>query len=162
MPTARSIDRKLSRQSDQRRILLKTLATQLIEHGELTTTRPKAKALKPYVERLVSAAVKGGLARRRAVIAQVDTIESVNRLFDVIAPQMKRTSGYLTHLAAPERAGDWAAMRTLKFVDPIEDIERQAKAPRLKPRAVKSVKSKSSPAKSRRSAVKTAAKKVAK
>lgn len=118
MATARSIDRKLSRQTDQRRLLVRILAVQLIEHGKITTTRPRAKVLKPYVEKLTASALKGGLARRRRAISQLD-VYSANRLFDLIAPQMKRTSGFLSSSRAPERSGDLTPMVTLKFVDEI-------------------------------------------
>lgn len=138
MATLRSIDRKLSRQRDQRRVLIKTLATQLVEHHRVTTSAPKAKALKPYVERLVSQAVKGGLARRRLVRAKLDTAQAANHLFDLIAPQMKRTSGFLTHQKSPARQGDLTPMTTLNFVDSIADElpkAAAAKAKATKPRS---------------------------
>lgn len=127
MPTARSLDRKLSRKTDQRRILVSTLAVQLIEYGQITTTAPRAKALKPFMEKLVSSAVKGGLARRRKAIGQLD-VYTANRLFDLIAPQMKRSSGFLTTSRAPERSGDLAPMVTVKFVDEIsEELPKSSK-----------------------------------
>lgn len=138
MSTARSIDRKLSRKTDQRRVLIRTLASQLIEHGQITTSAPKSKVLKPYVEKLTSSAVKGGLARRRRAISQLDTVYSANRLFDLIAPQMKRTSGFLTTSRAPERSGDLTPMVTLKFVDEIsEDYKPAAKPKKAKPSTTK-------------------------
>ena len=121
MPAQRTVDRKLSRKSDQRQILIRTLVTQLIENGQLTTTAPKAKAVKHYAEKLISSAVKGGLARRRKAIAKLDTVYAVNRLFDLIAPQMKRTSGFLTSSPAVERQGDNSPMVALKFVDEVSD-----------------------------------------
>ena len=76
--------RKLGRERDQRRALIKTLASQLIDHHSIRTTLPKAKDLRPYVEKLVTKARKGDLASRRLVIAKVSTKESAHHLFDRI------------------------------------------------------------------------------
>ena len=143
MPTTRSIDRKLSRKTDQRRILVRTLATQLIEHGRITTSAPRAKVLKPYVEKLTSSAVKGGLARRRKAIGKLD-VYTANRLFDLIAPQMKRTSGFLTTSNAPVKSGDSTPMVTVKFVDEVSDeLPKANKASKKedKPKVKKAAKS---------------------
>lgn len=156
MATARSIDRKLSRQTDQRRLLVRTLAVQLIEHGKITTTEPRAKVLKPYVEKLTASAIKGGLARRRRAIGQLD-VYSANRLFDLIAPQMKRASGFLSSSRAPQRSGDLTPMVTLKFVDEIAS-ELPAKKQPVKAAIKKKPAAKKAPAGKPKPATKTAAK----
>lgn len=129
MAVARTIDRKLSRQRDQRRILIRTLATQLVETHAITTTAPRSKALKPYVEKLISKAVKGGLAQRRLVRSKLDTTSATNHLFDLIAPQMKRTSGFLTTSRAGSRKGDGTSLITLSFVDAIAEELPKTKTP---------------------------------
>lgn len=127
MPRFRLVDRKLSRTADARRILIKTLATQLIEHGRITTTRPRAKAVLPYVERLLSTAKRGDLSARRSVISKLDTVAAAHRTVDVIAPQLKRTSGYVRLLAASPRFGDDAPMASLELVDEIKDVAAKPK-----------------------------------
>lgn len=122
MPRLRSIERKLSRQADARGLLLRTLATQLIMHGVITTSRPKAKALLPYVERVISRAKRGDLTARRYARQHLDTTEAAHRLVDVIAPQLKRDSGFVRLKAAPARVGDGSPQATLSFVDEIKDI----------------------------------------
>lgn len=143
MPRLRLIDRKLSRQADPRRILVRNLATQLVEHGRITTTRPKAKALLPYAERLVSTAKKGDLSARRYAAANLDTVAAAHRLLDVIAPQMKRTSGYIRLTAVPNRRGDDAPQAMLEFVDEIKELPRsEVKSTPAKKTPVKAKKTK--------------------
>src|SRR5690606_32970973 len=90
------VGRKFGRERDQRRALLKGLATSLVEHGKIETTLPKAKELVRYIEKLITKAKKGDLANRRRVIAGLSTEAAPNRLVDVIAPQMSvRTSGHV-------------------------------------------------------------------
>lgn len=143
MPRARTIDRTLSRSADARRLLIKTLATQLIEHGRITTTRPRAKAVLPYTERLFSIAKVGGLQARRQIITQLDTVAAAHRLVDVVSPQLKRTSGFIRLSAAPNRVGDDAPMAKLELVDDIKDklvkpiTKPAAKPPKTSPKAAK-------------------------
>src|SRR6218665_2711837 len=88
--------RKFGRERDQRRALLKGLATSLVEHGKIETTLPKAKELVRYIEKLITKAKRGDLANRRAVIAGLNTQATASRLLDVIAPQLTgRTSGHV-------------------------------------------------------------------
>lgn len=111
--------RKFGRERDQRNALMRGLAISLIEHGAIVTTLPKAKELRPIVEKMVTKAKKGGLANRRALIASLN-IESANRLADIIAPSMKRDSGYLRIEKLGEyRVGDNAEMARIEFVDEI-------------------------------------------
>lgn len=128
--------RKFGRERDQRRALLKGLATSLVEHGKIETTLPKAKELVRYIEKLVTKAKKGDLANRRAVIAGLSTQAAAFRLVDVIAPQLTgRTSGHVRVERTRLRVGDGAQMATIAFVDEISDTPKPAvaKKPAAKP-----------------------------
>ena len=130
--------RKFGRERDQRRALLKGLATSLVEHGKIETTLPKAKELVRYIEKLVTKAKKGDLANRRAVIAGLSTQAAAFRLVDVIAPQLSgRTSGHVHVERTRLRVGDGAQMATIAFVDEISDTPKPAvaKKPAAKPAA---------------------------
>lgn len=110
--------RKFGRETDQRRALLKGLATSLVEHGKIETTLPKAKELVRYIEKVITKAKKGDLASRRQVIAKLSTLEAANRLVDEIAPQLTaRTSGHVRVTRTRLRVGDGAQMATIEFVD---------------------------------------------
>jgi large subunit ribosomal protein L17 len=114
--------RKFGRERDQRRALLKGLATSLVEHGKIETTLPKAKELVRYIEKLVTKAKKGDLANRRAVIAGLSTQAAAFRLVDHIAPQLTgRTSGHVRVERTRLRVGDGAQMATIAFVDEIKE-----------------------------------------
>ena len=130
--------RKFGRERDQRRALLKGLATSLVEHGKIETTLPKAKELVRYIEKLVTKAKKGDLANRRAVIAGLSTQAAAFRLVDVIAPQLTgRTSGHVRVERTRLRVGDGAQMATIAFVDELSDTPKPAvaKKPAAKPAA---------------------------
>ena len=114
--------RKFGRERDQRRALLKGLATSLVEHGKIETTFPKAKELVRYIEKLITKAKKGDLANRRRVIAGLSTQAAAFRLVDVIAPQLTgRTSGHVRVERTRLRIGDGAQMATIAFVDEIKE-----------------------------------------
>lgn len=122
--------RKFGRERDQRRALLKGLATSLVEHGKIETTLPKAKELVRYIEKLITKAKKGDLANRRAVIAGLSTQAAAFRLVDVIAPQLTgRTSGHVRVERTRLRVGDGAQMATIAFVDEISDTPKPAAKP---------------------------------
>ena len=117
--------RKFGRERDQRRALLKGLATSLVEHGKIETTLPKAKELVRYIEKLITKAKKGDLANRRAVIAGLSTQAAAFRLVDVIAPQLTgRTSGHVRVQRTRLRLGDGAQMATIAFVDEISETAK--------------------------------------
>jgi large subunit ribosomal protein L17 len=119
--------RKFSRERDQRRALIKGLATSLVEHNKIETTLPKAKELVRYIEKLVTKAKKGDLANRRAVIAGLSTQAAAFRLVDVIAPQLTgRTSGHVRVERTRLRVGDGAQMATIAFVDEIKEVAKTA------------------------------------
>jgi large subunit ribosomal protein L17 len=94
------------------------LAVSLLEHEQIVTTLPKAKDLRPIVEKLVTLGKRGDLHARRQVIAQIGNEGVVKRLFDTIAPRYaNRNGGYLRIMKAGFRHGDNAAMAVIEFVD---------------------------------------------
>lgn len=120
--------RKFGRERDQRRALMKGLATSLVEHGKIETTLPKAKELVRYIEKLITKAKKGDLHNRRQVIAKLSTQAAAFRLVDEIAPQLKnRTSGHVRVQRTRLRVGDGAQMATIEFVDAIKPVAKEAK-----------------------------------
>ena len=128
--------RKFGRERDQRRALLKGLATSLVEHGKIETTFPKAKELVRYIEKLITKAKKGDLANRRRVIAGLSTQAMAFRLVDVIAPQLTaRNSGHVRVERTRLRVGDGAQMATIAFVDEISDTVPAAPAVEAAPAA---------------------------
>lgn len=129
------IGRKFGRKRDERRALLKGLATSLVMHGKIETTLPKAKESVRYIEKLITKAKKGGLHNRRQVIAGLSTQEAAFRLFDLIAPQLTgRTSGHVAVKRTSLRVGDGTQMATIGFVDeiketPVAPVTEDVKAP---------------------------------
>lgn len=122
--------RKFGRERDQRRALLKGLATSLVEHKKIETTFPKAKELVRYIEKLITKAKKGDLANRRRVIAGLSTQAAAFRLVDLIAPQLSgRTSGHVRVERTRLRTGDGAQMATIAFVDEISETPVAPVAP---------------------------------
>ncbi len=125
--------RKFGRERDQRKALIKGLATSLVEYGAIETTLEKAKELRPYAERLITKAKAGDLHNRRQVIAGLSTLDAAYRLVDVIAPQLdSRDSGYLRIKRTKMRVGDNAQLAKISFVDEIKDsvAEPVEKAPK--------------------------------
>ena len=110
--------RKFNRRSDHRRSMLANLAASLIKHEQITTTLPKAKDLRPVVEKLVTLGKRGDLHARRQAIAQIRDVAMVKKLFDVLGPRYKdRKGGYTRILKAGFRHGDNAAVGVIEFVD---------------------------------------------
>lgn len=110
--------RKLGRERDQRRALLKGLADSLIVHGSIETTISKAKELVPYTEKLITKAKKGDLHNRRMIVAKLQTVESAHKLVDDIAPKLSvRDSGHLRISKTRARRGDNAQLAKVSFVD---------------------------------------------
>jgi large subunit ribosomal protein L17 len=109
---------KFHRERDQREALIKALAEALIIHESIETTLPKAKAVVPYVERLITKAKKGDLHNRRQVLAALQTVSSAHKLVDEIAPKLgARNSGYFRIKRTIMRRGDNAEMARITFVD---------------------------------------------
>lgn len=123
------VGRKFGRERDQRRALLKGLATELVNHGKIETTLPKAKELVRYIEKLITKAKKGDLANRRMVIAGLSTQAAANKLVDEIAPQLTaRNSGHVRVERTRLRTGDGAQMATIEFVDELKAAQVKAEA----------------------------------
>jgi large subunit ribosomal protein L17 len=124
--------RKLHRQRDQRRALIKGLADSLIMSESIETTLPKAKEVLPYVEKLITKAKKNDLHNRRQVISSLNTPSSAHKLVDEIAPKLKkRTSGYLKIEKTGTRRGDNAPLAKVSFVD---DLKETASSPAETPK----------------------------
>jgi large subunit ribosomal protein L17 len=119
--------RKFGRETDQRRALLRGLECSLIKYQSITVTLARAKEIRREVEKCVTIAKKGGLANRRLLVARFDDIEVADLLMDVIAPQIKRNSGYLRIERAGFRKGDNSEMATISFVDDINLDKKESK-----------------------------------
>ena len=118
--------RKLNRTAEHRKAMFANMCAALIKHEQIVTTLPKAKELRPIVEKLVTLAKKGGLAARRQAISEMRDIRMVKKLFDVIGPRYKdRKGGYTRVLKAGFRYGDSAAQAVIEFVD--RDVEAKGK-----------------------------------
>lgn len=112
------VGRKFGRERDQRKALLKGLATSLVEHGKIETTYPKAKELVRYIEKVITKAKKGTLQGRRQVIAALSTQSAAMKLVDEIVPQiLGRNSGHVRVERTKVRVGDGTQMATIAFVD---------------------------------------------
>jgi len=110
--------RKLNRPSAHRMAMFANLAASLVKHEQIVTTLPKAKDLRPIVEKLVTLAKKGDLSARRRAISELRDETQVKKLFDVLAPRYKdRAGGYTRVLKAGFRYGDSAPMAVIEFVD---------------------------------------------
>ena len=110
--------RRFDRSISHRKSMFANLAVSLIEHEQIVTTLPKAKDLRPIVEKLVTLGKRGDLHARRQVIAQIGNEGVVKRLFDTLAPRYAtRNGGYLRIMKAGFRPGDNAAMAVIEFVD---------------------------------------------
>lgn len=121
--------RKFGRERDQRRALLKGLATSLVEHGKIETTLPKAKELVRYIEKVITKAKKGDLHNRRMVIAALSTQKAAFKLVDEIAPQLTgRTSGHVRVERTRVRIGDGAQLATIGFVDDLKSVPKEENA----------------------------------
>ncbi len=116
--------RKFGRETDQRLALKRGLMRALIENQSITTTLARAKEIRRETEKLVTIAKKGGLANRRLLIARLNDMQAADLLMDVIAPQVKRDSGYLRIERAGYRRGDNSEMATISFVDSIDTTKK--------------------------------------
>ena len=110
--------RKLSRTSSHRKALFNNLAAALVKHEQIKTTLPKAKDLRPIVEKLVTLGKKGGLAARRQILASLKDDKLADKLLTTLADRYKsRAGGYTRVLKAGFRYGDMASMAIIEFVD---------------------------------------------
>ena len=114
----------LNRPTGHRRALLANLATALITHGRIETTEPKARAVRPYVEKLITLAKKGDLHSRRQALAKLRHRPVVDRLFDGVAKaSAERAGGYTRIVKTGFRNGDAAPMAVIELVDKVEAVE---------------------------------------
>ncbi len=110
-------NRKFGRETDQRRALMRSLAYSLIKHGHITTTEAKAKELRPYMEKLVTASRVDSREAIRLVQAKLPMKSAVNTLFKTISPKYKdRKGGYTRIVKLPQRLSDGARMAMIAFV----------------------------------------------
>jgi large subunit ribosomal protein L17 len=126
--------RRLNRTSAHRKAMFANMACALIKHEQITTTLPKAKELRPVVERLVTRARngKGSLHARRLALSEIKDTKMVAKLFDVLGPRYAdRPGGYVRVLKAGMRYGDNAPMAVIEFVDRDEDAKGQDSGPVL-------------------------------
>ena len=110
--------RKLGRKSGHRTALLRNLSAALVKHEQIMTTVPKAKELRPYVEKLITLAKRGGLSNRRLAMGRLGDETQLKKLFDVLAERYgDREGGYTRIIKAGYRAGDAAPMAVIELVD---------------------------------------------
>ena len=118
--------RKLGRTTAHRTSMFANMAASLIKHEQIVTTLPKAKELRPIVERLVTLAKRGDLHARRIAISRVRDVDQVGKLFATLGPRYAaRNGGYTRVLKAGFRHGDNAAMAVIEFVD--RDVTEKGK-----------------------------------
>ena len=124
--------RRLNRTSSHRMAMLANQAASLIEHEQIVTTLPKAKELRPYIEKLVTLGKRGDLHARRQAISKCRSQEAVQKLFATIGPRYKdRNGGYTRILKAGFRYGDNAPIAVIEFVDRDVEAKGAADAARL-------------------------------
>jgi large subunit ribosomal protein L17 len=110
--------RKFNRTAEHRRAMFANMCAALIKHEQIMTTLPKAKDLRPVVEKLVTLGKRGGLTARRQAIAEIRDVGMVKKLFEVLGPRYKeRNGGYTRIVKAGFRHGDNAAVAVIEFVD---------------------------------------------
>jgi large subunit ribosomal protein L17 len=123
--------RKLNRTSSHRKAMLANMAVALIKHEQITTTLPKAKELRPYVEKLVTLGKRGDLHARRLLIAKTRDAITARKLIDVLAPRYaERPGGYVRVLKAGFRQGDNAPMAVIELVERDVAAKGQDSGPR--------------------------------
>ena len=127
--------RKLNRTASHRKAMFANMSSSLVEHEQIVTTLPKAKELRPFVEKLVTLAKKGDLNSRRIAIARMRNKTQAKKLFDVLGPRYAdRPGGYIRILKAGFRYGDNAPMAVIEFVD--RDESAKGKVDRERAEAV--------------------------
>ena len=119
--------RKLNRTASHRKAMFANMAASLILHEQIVTTLPKAKEIRPIVEKLVTLGKRGDLHARRQAISQIRDLDAVKKLFDAIASRYAtRNGGYLRIMKAGFRQGDNAAMAVIEFVE--RDVDAKGAA----------------------------------
>ena len=122
--------KKLNRTSSHRKALFKNMAQAIIKHEQIVTTLPKAKTMKPIVDKLISLGKKGSLHARRQAFSKLRDENMVAKLFGTLAPRhADRNGGYTRVLKAGYRYGDAAAMAVIELVDRDEDARGKDSGP---------------------------------
>jgi len=112
------VHRKLNKKPQHRRAMFANMCASLIKHEQITTTLPKAKELRPVVEKLITLGKKGSLHARRQAISEIRDVAMVKKLFEVLAPRYtERHGGYTRIMKAGFRHGDNAPLAVIEFVD---------------------------------------------
>ena len=116
--------RKLGRKSGHRTAMFRNMSAALIKHEQIVTTLPKAKELRPYIEKLITLAKRGGLSNRRLAMGRLQDETQLKKLFDVLAERYSdREGGYTRIIKAGYRASDSAQLAVIEFVDLDEDAK---------------------------------------
>ena len=122
--------RKLNRTTSHRKALLMNLSNALIKHEQITTTLPKAKELRPYVEKIVSLGKKGDLESRRKTISILQDDKNTKKIFEILAERYKkRSGGYTRIIKIGKRFGDNASTAIIEFVDRDESAKGKDSGP---------------------------------
>ena len=122
--------RKLNRTAEHRKAMFANMCAALIKHEQIITTLPKAKELRPVVEKLITLGKRGDLHARRQAISQMRDIDMAKKLFEVLGPRYKeRNGGYTRIIKAGFRYGDSAPVAVIEFVDRDEDAKGQDSGP---------------------------------
>jgi large subunit ribosomal protein L17 len=122
--------RRFNRSAEHRKAMFSNMSAALIKHEQIVTTLPKAKDLRPVVEKLITLGKRGDLHARRQAMAELRDVVMVRKLFDVLGPRYKaRPGGYCRVLKAGFRQGDNAPMAVIEFVDRDVDAKGQDSGP---------------------------------
>jgi large subunit ribosomal protein L17 len=122
--------RKLGRKTGHRNALFRNMAAALIKHEQITTTVPKAKELRPYIEKLITLAKRGGLSNRRLAMSRLGDETQLKKLFDTLAERYSdREGGYTRVIKAGFRGSDAAPMAVIELVDRDEAAKGQDSGP---------------------------------
>ena len=122
--------RKLGRKSGHRTAMFRNMSAALIKHEQIVTTLPKAKELRPYIEKLITLAKRGGLSNRRLAMGRLQDETQLKKLFDVLAERYSdREGGYTRIIKAGYRASDSAQLALIEFVDRDEDAKGRDSGP---------------------------------
>ena len=122
--------RKLQRKTGHRKALCRNMSAALIKHEQIRTTAAKAKELRPYIEKLITLAKRGGLSNRRIAMSRLQDETQLKKLFDVLADRYSdREGGYTRVIKAGYRGSDAAQMAIIEFVDRDVDAKGQDSGP---------------------------------
>lgn len=142
MKTVGATGRTFHRTRAQRLAMFRGLATSLIENGSLITTHSKAKSLVPYIERMISKAIKGGMRNKQLVARDIQTDEALDKLFAAQEIFAKRVGGHVRVVPQGYRKGDNSKMSKIEFVDDINKVVKPKAEPKTKATPAKKVSAK--------------------